>query len=141
VTIGRIGAIPLRQERFLEEVAAVIGSFQQKQSVLGHDHRVFTTEDFSLTIQRLRRQKPEDLQMMLALAKNRTRPGDVVKDDPDAPGTHAGLLLVRLAHPGREAKLAGIAVLFATEAVEAWRGCLVVATDEPEALPGQYLSR
>jgi predicted nuclease of predicted toxin-antitoxin system len=45
------------------------------------------------------------------------------------PGTHAGLLLVRLAHPGREALLARISALFATETVETWRGCLVVATD------------
>lgn len=46
-----------------------------------------------------------------------------------APGTHAGLLLVRLAQPGRDALLARVAMLFATEAVDAWRGCLVVATD------------
>ena len=46
-----------------------------------------------------------------------------------APGTHAGLLLVRLAKPGRNALLERVSILFATEAVEAWRGCLVVATD------------
>ena len=46
-----------------------------------------------------------------------------------APGTHAGLLLVRLAQPGRDALLARVATLFATEAVDQWRGCLVVATD------------
>ena len=45
------------------------------------------------------------------------------------PGTHAGLLLVRLAKPGRNALLERISGLFATEAVDAWRGCLVVATD------------
>jgi predicted nuclease of predicted toxin-antitoxin system len=45
------------------------------------------------------------------------------------PGTHFGLLLVRLAHPGREALLARISALFVTEAVDVWRGCLVVATD------------
>jgi hypothetical protein len=50
-----------------------------------------------------------------------------------APGTHAGLLLVRLAHPGREALFAKVSVLFATEAVAAWRGCLVVAS--PFACP------
>jgi predicted nuclease of predicted toxin-antitoxin system len=45
------------------------------------------------------------------------------------PGTHVGLLLVRLARPGRDALTARVAMLFATEPVEQWRGCLVVATD------------
>lgn len=45
------------------------------------------------------------------------------------PGTHAGLLLVRLAHPGRKALLDRIAMLFASESVDRWRSCLVVATD------------
>ena len=45
------------------------------------------------------------------------------------PGTHAGLLLVRLAQPGRTALVARVAMLFATEQVDQWRGCLVVATD------------
>lgn len=46
-----------------------------------------------------------------------------------APGTRAGLLLVRLSHPGREALVGRVAMLFATEPVDRWRGCLVVATD------------
>ncbi len=46
-----------------------------------------------------------------------------------APGTHAGLLLVRLAQPGRDALTLRIAMLFATESVDHWHGCLVVATD------------
>lgn len=46
-----------------------------------------------------------------------------------APGTHAGLLLVRLIHPGRDALVTRIAALFASEPVEKWRGCLVVATE------------
>jgi hypothetical protein len=45
------------------------------------------------------------------------------------PGTHRGLLLIRLAHPGRDALVARVSMLFATEAVEQWEGCLVVATD------------
>jgi predicted nuclease of predicted toxin-antitoxin system len=45
------------------------------------------------------------------------------------PGTHVGLLLVRLAKPGRDALVERISMLFATEPVETWRGCLVVATD------------
>jgi predicted nuclease of predicted toxin-antitoxin system len=45
------------------------------------------------------------------------------------PGTHAGLLLVRLAQPGRDALVARVAMLFETEPVDQWRSCLVVATD------------
>lgn len=45
------------------------------------------------------------------------------------PGTHAGLLLVRLPKPGRDALLERVSMLFATEAVNEWRGCLVVATE------------
>ena len=45
------------------------------------------------------------------------------------PGTHPGLLLVRLAQPGRNALAARVAMLFATEQVDRWRGCLVVATE------------
>ena len=45
------------------------------------------------------------------------------------PGTHAGLLLVRLAHPGRNALAERVAAFFLTEPVDQWRGCLVVATD------------
>jgi predicted nuclease of predicted toxin-antitoxin system len=45
------------------------------------------------------------------------------------PGTHTGLLLVRLAKPGRDALLERVSMLFATERVETWRGCLVVTTD------------
>jgi predicted nuclease of predicted toxin-antitoxin system len=44
------------------------------------------------------------------------------------PGTHAGLLLVRLAQPGRDVLVARVSLLFATEPVDQWRGCLVVAT-------------
>jgi predicted nuclease of predicted toxin-antitoxin system len=45
------------------------------------------------------------------------------------PGTHAGLLLLRLIQPGREALLTRVALLFKNESVEAWTGCLVVATE------------
>ena len=45
------------------------------------------------------------------------------------PGTHAGLLLVRLTRPGREALFARVSTLFQTEKVEDWAGCLVVVTD------------
>jgi predicted nuclease of predicted toxin-antitoxin system len=45
------------------------------------------------------------------------------------PGSHHGLLLVRLANPGRMALIERIMALFATERVEAWQGCFVVVTD------------
>lgn len=45
-----------------------------------------------------------------------------------APGSHYGLLLVRLPKPGRQALLERISVLFRTEAVESWKGCLITAT-------------
>ena len=45
------------------------------------------------------------------------------------PGTHHGLLLVRLRDPGREALLRRIQRLFENEHVDGWIGCLVVATD------------
>jgi predicted nuclease of predicted toxin-antitoxin system len=46
------------------------------------------------------------------------------------PGTHYGLLLVRLANPGRIALTERISTLFATERVATWQGCFVVVTDK-----------
>ena len=46
-----------------------------------------------------------------------------------APGTHAGLLLVRLPRPGRQALFERIVAVFQTEKVEDWIGCLMVVTD------------
>jgi predicted nuclease of predicted toxin-antitoxin system len=46
------------------------------------------------------------------------------------PGTHAGLLLLRLPRPGRNAVLERVTRLFRTEQIETWAGCLVVATDQ-----------
>lgn len=46
-----------------------------------------------------------------------------------APGTHHGLLLVRLRDPGRNALVSRVRSLFQTENVEAWKGCFVVATE------------
>lgn len=45
-----------------------------------------------------------------------------------APGTHAGVLLVRFANPSRDVLVARLSVLFATEAADTWQGCFVVAT-------------
>jgi predicted nuclease of predicted toxin-antitoxin system len=46
-----------------------------------------------------------------------------------APGTHYGLMLVRLRSPGRNALVNRIQMLFQTESVENWKGCFVVITD------------
>lgn len=46
-----------------------------------------------------------------------------------APGTHHGILLVRLRVPGRLALAQAVTRLFAVEHVETWRGCFVVLTE------------
>jgi predicted nuclease of predicted toxin-antitoxin system len=45
-----------------------------------------------------------------------------------APGTHHGILLVRLHSPSRQALSDRIIAAFRTEDVEAWRGCFVIAS-------------
>jgi predicted nuclease of predicted toxin-antitoxin system len=45
------------------------------------------------------------------------------------PGTHHGLLLIRLRDPGRSAIVERIQLLFKAEEVESWKGCLVVVTE------------
>ena len=45
------------------------------------------------------------------------------------PGSHPGILLVRLRNPGRTALFAKVVSIFENEAVETWAGCFVVATD------------
>lgn len=46
-----------------------------------------------------------------------------------APGSHIGLLLIRLSQPGRSALATRVAALFTSEAIEQWHRCIVVATD------------
>lgn len=46
-----------------------------------------------------------------------------------APGTHKGILLVRLSNPSRQRLIDRISWIFSTETVEAWAGCFVVVTD------------
>ena len=46
-----------------------------------------------------------------------------------APGTHHGLLLIRLNNPGRIALTRRVESLFRTEAIENWARCYVVVTD------------
>ena len=45
------------------------------------------------------------------------------------PGTHAGILVVRLRNPKREALVDRVRVVFEKEDVAGWTGCIVVATD------------
>ena len=44
------------------------------------------------------------------------------------PGTHHGILLVRLREPTRRALIGRVRTLFETEDVASWQGCFVVAT-------------
>lgn len=52
------------------------------------------------------------------------------------PGTHHGILLLRLRDPGRLALLQIVKTLFETEPVETWSGCLVVATEQKVRVVG-----
>jgi hypothetical protein len=46
-----------------------------------------------------------------------------------APGTHHGILLIRLHSPSRFSLIGRIEELFQCENVSEWTGCFVVATD------------
>jgi predicted nuclease of predicted toxin-antitoxin system len=46
-----------------------------------------------------------------------------------APGTHHGLMLVRLRVPGRLALILRISEIFCVEPVESWQRCFVLVTD------------
>ena len=65
--------------------------------------------------------------------KQRLGGGDDSRDFSDirglSPGTHHGLLLLRLRDPGRNALARRIRASFETEDVHNWAGCVVVATD------------
>jgi predicted nuclease of predicted toxin-antitoxin system len=45
------------------------------------------------------------------------------------PGTHHGLLLVRLREPGRDALVRKVDEIYQTEAVASWQGCSVIVTE------------
>lgn len=45
------------------------------------------------------------------------------------PGTHAGILLVRLQEPSRQALIDRVGALFRQEQVQGWAKCFVVATE------------
>jgi len=46
-----------------------------------------------------------------------------------APGTHSGILLVRLRSPDRATLTKRVELVFLQEDVESWSGCFVVASD------------
>ena len=46
-----------------------------------------------------------------------------------APGTHHGLILVRLRLPGRRALASRLVDIFKTQAVDTWSRCFVLVTD------------
>jgi predicted nuclease of predicted toxin-antitoxin system len=45
------------------------------------------------------------------------------------PGTHCGILLVRLREPGRLALTVAVKHVFVTQDVSGWQGCFVVLTE------------
>jgi len=45
------------------------------------------------------------------------------------PGTHHGILLIRLANPSRRSLIDRLTMVFETENVESWHGCFVVLTE------------
>jgi predicted nuclease of predicted toxin-antitoxin system len=45
------------------------------------------------------------------------------------PGSHCGILLIRLRHPSRHHLIERIRQIFANEVVESWTGAFVVGTD------------
>ena len=46
-----------------------------------------------------------------------------------SPGSHHGLMIVRLRTPGRIALTTRIRSIIATEEIESWTGCFIVVTD------------
>jgi len=58
-----------------------------------------------------------------------------------SPGTHHGILLVRLRDPGRNALLKRVQDLFQTESVENWKRCFVVVTDRKLRVRSPQISR
>lgn len=46
-----------------------------------------------------------------------------------APGSHHGILLLRLKEPGRDALVGRVRLLLREEKLDDWEGCLVIVTD------------
>ncbi|MBV9491495.1 MAG: DUF5615 family PIN-like protein [Verrucomicrobia bacterium] len=45
------------------------------------------------------------------------------------PGTHAGIVLVRLQQPGRVRLVSVLSWIFQSHDVEGWKGCFVIVSD------------
>lgn len=91
---------------------------------LGHD--ADSVPDENLTGQ------PDTAIWASALAENRflvTQDLDFSDASQMPPGSHPGILLLRLPAPSRKALFERIEALFATEPIEQWPGCLVIATE------------
>ena len=89
---------------------------------LGHD--VHTVKDEGLQGQ------PDDAIWQVAQSEDRflvTQDLDFSAITRYLPGTHAGILLLRLGEASRRALNARLLDLLSTHDVESWRGCLVVA--------------
>jgi predicted nuclease of predicted toxin-antitoxin system len=91
---------------------------------LGHDPDSVLSEGL--------RGEPDDVVFPAALADGRV----LITQDLDfsdirqfAPGTHPGLILVRLREPSRTTLRERIEWIFRTEPVETWAGCFVVVSD------------
>jgi len=64
--------------------------------------------------------------MKIKLDKNMPGQSDIQRF---APGTHHGILLVRMHRPGRLALTLRVCTLFQSEDVSNWQGCFVAASD------------
>jgi len=96
----------------------------EKLAALGHDTHSVTGENLSgCTDLDVWRAAQEEERLLI------TQDLDFSDIRRFKPGTHAGLLLVRLARPGRTALASRVYELFLTEDTATWAGCFVVASE------------
>ncbi len=93
-------------------------------SALGHDVDTVVTENLKGQADAIVWQAAQRAQRLLV-----TQDLDFSDIRRFKPGTHCGLLLVRLAKPGRNALARRVLQLFATEDTAAWPGSFIVATE------------
>jgi len=91
---------------------------------LGHDEDTILQEDLAGWSDRQIWEAVQDAERFLI-----TQDLDFSDSRRFSPGSHHGILLVRLRDPGRNALLKRVQGLFQTEAVEHWKRCFVVVTD------------
>ena len=113
---------PLAEDH--DRLRGLPGSFQRTIEALRRCRRVGLAVELDTT---LTRPTGSDVLALLTLAEeNGATSVDLRRF---APGSHPGLLLVRLHHPSRRRLLGYLNALFVSEDVSAWSGCFVVATD------------